>query len=184
MAGLKRPGYPVLFGIALVSLAALAEESGLPELTPRQLEKYDFEVQEVPPLVTDLSVGQRYLLGRHRQQLKDLLARHLGVLSLKGDRRDLPLLQAVVDRKLIREDEVGEWQAMGVVFGDILAGEMSLHWISYEDDLGVSKALRWRDTENYVFPVTMFSKRIQFDEDIDVEALYGKIDADVKRFKE
>lgn len=170
--------------MALLGHAALAEESRPQQMTPEELEEYQFNVDDAPPVVSDLSVGQRYLLNAHRRELKDLVARRLGVLSLKGDARDLPTLQAVVDQGLIAKGEVREWQALGVVFGDILAQEMNLRWVSYEDDMGVSKALRWRDTENYVFPVTMFSRRAQFGDDMDVEAIYQKIDAEVKRFKE
>ncbi len=177
-----------LLGILALLLAnpATAEEnpSGLPELTPEELEKYAFDIEEDPPVVGDLSVGQRYVLSSQRREVADLVARRLGVLSLKGDKRDLTTLQSVVDKDLIRQGEVREWQGLGVVFGDILVREMNLHWISYEDDVGVSKALRWRDTENYVFPVTMFSKRVQFNEDIDVFAIYAKIEEDVERFKE
>ena len=79
--------------------------------------------------------------------------------------------------------DVRQWQSMGIVFGDVLAKEFGLHWVSYEDDLGTSKALRWRATENYVFPVTMFSKRVQFREKIDVNGVYEKIAEDIERFK-
>ena len=63
--------------------------------------------------------------------------------------------------------------AVGIVFGDILVNEFGLHWVSYEDDIGTSKALRWRETENYVFPVTLFSKRVGFNEKIDVVSVFA-----------
>ena len=61
--------------------------------------------------------------------------------------------------------------------------EFGLHWVSYEDELGSSKALRWRKTDNFIFPVTVFSKRIQFKEKIDVAAIYEDIETEVQRFK-
>lgn len=163
--------------------AAEDSPSGLPELTPEELERYEFDIEETPATVTDLSLGQRYVLSTQRREINDLIAQRLGILSLKGDTTDLEVLQDLVDRGAIRDNDVREWQGLGIVFGDILVNEFGLHWVSYEDDLGTSKALRWRDTENFVFPVTLFSKRRQFNEKVDVLAVYDKIAADIERFK-
>ena len=169
--------------IACFSLQAIAEESGLRELTPEELERYEFEVEETPATVTDLSLGQRYVLSTQRREIEDLVARRLGILKLKGDKSDLKVLQDLVDRKAIRSTDTREWQGMGIVFGDILVNEFGLHWVSYEDDIGTSKALRWRETENYVFPVTLFSKRVGFNEKIDVVSVFSKLEEDIERFK-
>lgn len=164
-------------------LPVVAEESGLRELTPEELERYEFEIDETPATVTDLSLGQRYVLSTQRREIEDLIARRLGILKLKADKSDLKVLQDLVDRKAIRSSDVREWQGLGIVFGDILVSEFGLHWVSYEDDIGTSKALRWRETENYVFPVTLFSKRIGFNEKVDVVAVFDKLEADIARFK-
>jgi hypothetical protein len=74
-------------------------------------------------------------------------------------------------------------QALGVVFGDLLVKEFGLQWVSYEDELGASKALRWRTTDNFIFPVTVFSKRVQFGERIKVAEIYSALEAEVVRFK-
>ena len=174
----------LMLGLLTAPLALAEPFLGLETLTPEELANYSFDIEEDTPLVSDLSIGQRYVLDKYRRDLKDLIARRLGILSLKGDKRDLPTLQAVIDKELIRSDEVREWQTLGVMFGDILVEEMGLHWVSYEDDLGVSKALRWQQSENYVFPVTMFSKRVQFRETINIQALYDKLNTDVQQFRE
>ena len=70
------------------------------------------------------------------------------------------------------------------MFGDILSKEFGLSWISYEDEMGVSKALRWRSTENYVFPITLFSKRIRFKQKIDVYEVYDKLHGEINVFKQ
>ncbi len=174
----------ILF-VWLMTLPALAEEAtGIRELTPEELEQYQFEIEEDPATVSDLSIGQRYVLSSQRREINDLIARRLGVLELKGTTSDLKTLQEIIDRDLIRDTEVREWQGLGIVFGDILVNEYGLHWVSYEDDLGISKALRWKDTENYVFPVTLFSKRVQFNEDINILAVWEKLSGDIDRFKE
>ncbi|MBL6689699.1 MAG: DUF3806 domain-containing protein [Pseudomonadales bacterium] len=173
----------LVFSLACLALQSVAEESGLRELTPEELEQYEFEVEDTPATVSDLSLGQRYALSTQRREIEDLVARRLGVLKLKGDKSDLKVLQDLVDRKAIRSTDTREWQGVGIVFGDILVTEFGLHWVSYEDDIGTSKALRWRETQNFVFPVTMFSKRVQFNEKIDVLAVYSKLEKDIERFK-
>ena len=164
------------------SVASFAAE-GLPELTEEELERYQFEVEEAFTNVGDLSLGQRYALNTQRREMEELIARRLGILALKGDASDLKILRSLIERKAMRSADIRQWQGMGIIFGDILAKEFGLHWVSYEDDLGTSKALRWRKTENYVFPVTMFSKRVQFKEKIDVDYIYDKVRADIERFK-
>ena len=71
---------------------------------------------------------------------------------------------------------------MGVVFGDILAAQFNLHWVSYRDKEGVSIALQYKDTQNFVFPVTVFSKRLLFGEKLDVRAIYNQIGKQIEAF--
>ena len=87
-----------------------------------------------------------------------------------------------MDRKAIGSDDVRGLQSLGIVFGDVLVNEYGLSWVSYEDDVGTSKALRWKKTENYVFPVTLFSKRAQFKENINMTGVFEEIGAEVERF--
>lgn len=171
---------------AVFSQTVLAEEDvapGLTELTPEQIERYEFDIEESEVTVTDISLGQRYALSTQRREMHDLIARSLGVLELKETQADIVVLQNLVNRGEIRADDVRSWQSFGIVFGDILAKEFGLSWVSYEDELGASKALRWRKTENYVFPVTMFSKRTQFREKINVQAVFDKLAAEIDAFK-
>lgn len=171
----------ILPGLLTLDFAA-AEESGLRELTSEELERYEFDVEEVPATVKELSLGQRYSLDTQRRETMDLIARRLGILNLKGDKSDLKVLQNLVDRKAIGRDDVRGLQSLGIVFGDVLVNEYGLGWVSYEDDIGTSKALRWKKTENYVFPVTLFSKRVQFKENINMTGVFEEIGAEVERF--
>jgi len=151
-------------------------------MTAEELERYEFDVEDTPATVKELSLGQRYSLNTQRKEIIDLIARRLGILKLKGDESDLKVLQNLVDRKAIRRDDVRGLQGLGIVFGDVLVNEFGLDWVSYEDDIGISKALRWKKTENYVFPVTMFSKRVQFKEDINIRGVFDEIGAEIERF--
>ena len=174
---------PRILLLSFVS-AIVNAETGPTTLTPEDLENYQFADQPktAPVKVKDLNIGQKFILDSHRQDTKDLMVRRLGIVTLKQDKSDLDKIQRVVDRRIIGKSDVGQWQALGVVFGDVLAAELNLHWVSYEDYRGHSKALQWKKTRNFVFPVTMLSKRIQFKEEIDVFAIFDQIESDIVDF--
>ncbi len=174
--------YILAFSLVLTThaFAEEADETTVTTLTSEQIENYQFQSKSSEVEVTDLTVGQRAIMSAKRRAAKDLMARKLGVLRIRGTREDLPLLQQVVDRKVLRNNQVEEWQGVGILFGDILAKEFSLKWVSYEDERGANKALRYRNTENYFFPVTLFSKRARFDEEIDMYEVYAKLEEQIE----
>ena len=88
----------------------------VPELTEDELERFQFEIEEAPVTVKDLSLGQRYALSTQRREMEDLIARRLGILRLKGDASDLKILQSLIERKVMRSADVRQWQGMGMVF--------------------------------------------------------------------
>ena len=151
-----------------------------------QLKNYQFEnpVDWKKPDVEELSLGQQFVLDSGRQQMRDLIQQKLGVMSMEGTLTDLKVLQQVVDRDLLDDDDVKGWQNLGILFGDILANQLDLNWVAYEDELGASKALRWKKTLNFVFPITMLSRRKQFNQEIDIPALYEKIEGEIEMFAE
>ena len=180
----------ILVMCLLMPLAFAEEESNeggikVPVLSPEQIENYQFESrgEEEFVIIKELNTGQQYTLDSDRRAMKELASRHLGILSFKQNIDDLEVIQELIDKKTIRPNEVREWQSLGVVFGDVLAEELDLHWVSYQDELGVSKALRWKKTENYIFPVTMFSKRVKFKDEINVNTLFEALKLDVESFK-
>ena len=172
---------------ASMPLPGVAEESGgapAPILTPEQLINYPFStpVDETPPKVEELSVGEQFVLDSQRGEIEDLVARKLGVLYMKGSREDIAVLQRLVDGGYISKTRTKDWQSLGIVFGDILAEELDLRWVMFEDNLGESRALQYRKTLNFVFPVTMFSKRVQYGQSIDLPAIFSKIENEVARY--
>lgn len=169
-----------VFALPLTSFAEEEPETTVTTLSSEQVDNYRFQLPPSQIEVKDLTVGQRAIMSAKRRAAKDLMARRLGVLRIRGTKEDLPLLQQVVDRKLLRKTQVEEWQNIGILFGDILAKEFSLKWVHYEDELGANKALRYRNTENYFFPVTLFSKRARFEEEIDMFEVYAKLEKQIE----
>lgn len=168
-----------------LSHAVRAEEYEPPTMSPEDLENYQFKDQpeRTAMSVDELSLGQRFAMSRQRGEVKDLISRHLGIMALRGNSDDLPVLQQLVEKRVVKDDDVEVWQAIGVVIGDLMADEFDLHWVRVEDEYGVSKALQLQDTMNFVFPVTLLSKRIQFGQKIDIPAIYEKLRADIESFK-
>ncbi len=170
-----------LSGLLLLSATAAfaEEETTITTLTPEQMENYQFQVPKSHVEVNDLTMGQRAIMSAKRRSAKDLLARQLGIVKINGSKEDLRALQQVVDRKILAKSQVEEWQGIGILFGDILAKEFNLKWVQYEDEYGANKALRYRNTDNYFFPVTLFSKRVKFDEAIDMFDVYAKLEKEI-----
>ena len=114
---------------------------------------------EQPPKIDKLSATDQQYMERQRSSLDDLARAKLGSQFSGNKDRDLALLQTLLDRNLLHADQTKELQSMGVIMGDLLAKELALHWVIYEDAIGRSRALRYKDTDNYLFPMTMISRR-------------------------
>jgi len=113
-------------------------------------------------------------LAHQRATLDDLATRNFGH-PFNGDKdNDLTLLQNLLDRRLVRPDQTRELQAMGVIMGDLLAADLGLHWVIYEDRVGRSRALRHKQSDDYLFPMTMISRRQEADNHTPVAEIYQK----------
>ena len=150
---LARIALPVLLAGLLACAATLAQE---------------------PPRIEELSFLDRQFMTQQRQNLEDLARRHFGQ-GFSGEReQDLTLLQRLLDDGVVGPQDTAQLQAMGLVMGDLLAEELDMHWVIYEDNLGRSRALRYRDSDNYLFPMTMVSRRREAGNTQPVAAIYQK----------
>lgn len=121
--------------------------------------------------LTDLDLQY---MTQQRDSLQELASLQLG-RGFNGDRNnDLQILQLLLDRRLVKPDQTRELQAMGVVMGDLLAAALDMHWVIYEDAHGRSRALRYKQTDEYLFPVTMISRRLEADNHTPVADIYQK----------
>lgn len=84
----------------------------------------------------------------------------------------LTILTAVIDNGWVRPDETVKLQALGVVFGDILASIVNAPWVMVEDEWGRDPCLLIDESRSVaLFPMTMISKRVEAGEQVDVMAL-------------
>lgn len=121
-------------------------------------------------------------MAQQAARIDELAARQLG-RRLQGDDSDLDLLQTLLDRQVVRAGDELNLQAMGIVLGDLLAGEYRLDWIIYKDDRGRSRALRIGRDNQVLFPSTMISRRIKAGADVDIRAIYNSAGATVERVR-
>lgn len=132
--------------------------------------------------VEALSPMDQARLDAQRQVVRELAALHLG-RGFSGDRaRDLDTLQLLLDRGVVGQGETAQLQAMGVILGDLLAADLDMGWVVYEDREGRSRALQLGSTRNFLFPITMISRRVDVGIAVDVRALYAKARAEMEPY--
>lgn len=85
---------------------------------------------------------------------------------------DLPLLQTLLDQRLVGRDDTEKLQGMGVVLGELLRKEKGLFWTIYTDKRGRSRALEVPGKREFIFPITMISRRVEAGVDVDVRKVY------------
>ena len=51
---------------------------------------------------------------------------------------------------------------------------LGMHWVIYEDQVGRSRALRYRDSDDFLFPMTMISRRREVGNLTPVVEIYDK----------
>ncbi|GHD10230.1 hypothetical protein GCM10007052_09300 [Halioglobus japonicus] len=122
-------------------------------------------------------------LQQQRDLMGNLVASEYGRRFQMVKRNDLELLQRVIDDRLIAPGQTRELQAMGVVMGDLLAKEHDLHWVIYEDKIGRSRALRYRNTDTFVFPMTMIARRYEVGNTESVADIYARAEAAIQAGK-
>ena len=135
-------------------------------------------------VISELSYLDRRYMDQQRDSVMALTASHLG-RRLNGDTdNDLELLQMLLDRDIVRPDMTRELQAMGIVLGDLLAQDLDMHWLVYEDNMGRSRALRYQDTDNFLFPATMIARRQEAGANTPVADIYRKAYLSIDRQRE
>jgi hypothetical protein len=93
--------------------------------------------------------------------------------DLTGTRKDLVLIQRVLDRGVVEPEATYTLQALGLAFGRAFLGEHADYdWWMVEDEFGRDPAIRYKETSLLIFPMTMLSKRVEDGEEFDVAELF------------
>lgn len=135
--------------------------------TPALFAADDWRTESLSP------VDERYM-ETQRDKLDDIARVELG-LQFNGEvENDLHILQELLDRRLVERNQTALLQGMGIVLGDLLVKQENLQWVVYIDDVGRSRALTAPGKEEFLFPVTMISRRVEAGIDVDVKEIYQR----------
>ena len=161
------------FGKQLVqSLVMLALTLGSASLCHAQ--GADFEMQ-VEPLT---AIGRQFMTEQRGRV--EALANRLGRGLTGNVDRDLDTLQRILDERMVPTSDTLTLQAMGLVFGDLLGDRLSMQWVVYRDRQGRSRALRYRDLDVFLFPMTMISRRQEAGSDRRLRPLFDETVAETR----
>jgi len=135
----------------------------------------DFDV-----FIEPLTAIDRQFMDDQRQRVEQLANRLGRGLTANVD-RDLDTLQRILDDRMVRADDSLTLQAMGLVFGDLLGQQLDMDWVVYRDRIGRSRALRYREMDIFLFPVTMISRRQEGGSDRRLKQLFEELVDDTRR---
>ena len=150
--------------LAVFTLALLASLFTVPH----------FALAQQPPRISSVGTLDRDFMAQQRRRIDDLARFHFGRQLRTEKANDLDILQTLLDKRLVSPEQTLELQAMGVVLGDLLAAELGMKWVVYEDRLGRSRALQFGRSDNFLFPITMISRRAEVGAQVDVEQIYNR----------
>jgi hypothetical protein len=126
-----------------------------------------------------------------RNRISAQAAAVLGMLrSRYGDAQlchtedDLRWLQRLQDDGELRAAQEQELEAVGIVFGEVLAARTSLRWITVEWQGERALGLQYPNTTVIVFPNTMIAKRVNRGERVEFESLFRSTVAQVEQMKD
>jgi hypothetical protein len=163
---LESTSWPARLSLLLVLAIALPAAAQLTQRTVSQPESAD-----------------QLKTKRQLDQVDELARRHLGRRVRGRSTDELDVLQRLLDERFIRADDTFAQQSLGVALGNILATQFPLSWVVVDDDHGHSRALRYRESDDLFFPVTMISKRIETNQRVSIRALYSKVEESVKKLE-
>ena len=126
--------------------------------------------RDVPsdPKFLELRAQDADRLDHQRGIVAAAAKRRYGTAALTRTKKDLPVLQRLLDDKAFKKSQTYELQCLGVTFGDVLVSEFPLRWVMITDEYGTDPTLRFKNTSVNINALTMISKRVERDETVDV----------------
>ncbi|ACE83495.1 DUF3806 domain-containing protein [Cellvibrio japonicus] len=132
-----------------------------------------FEKKDPAVTIEDIGWMDKNKISQEVAKINELAQLKLGT-SLRTDMSDLDTLQRIIDRDLVKREDYATQQAMGVALGQVFLADFpqTLEWKVYRDNVGRSRALCAKGTQQCFFPVTMLSRRMEVGSKPDVKKIY------------
>lgn len=109
-----------------------------------------------------------------KRTIIDNLGRENYGTRLRGNIKDIQLMQRLLDGQKTTIFETDIHRAFGVVLGDIYVAEKGWQWFEYKDKQGRSRAVCLPKTTHCVFPLSMMTRRLRVSTQHDVARIYQK----------
>tara|TARA_B110000967_G_C18822441_1_gene529458 strand:+ start:831 stop:1382 length:552 start_codon:yes stop_codon:yes gene_type:complete len=135
------------------------------------------------PTIRPFSEGDEKYLQQGRDRINQLTRRHFGSSLQQQRAHDIALLQRLLDSKRVVAKDRRLLQDMGIVLGDLLLQQFNLRWVIYADKYGPSRALQLKHSENFLFPITMISRRAEVGVTVDISELYDQASIKIEGYK-
>lgn len=135
------------------------------------------------PTLRQFTEADEKYLQQGRDRINELTRRHFGSALQHQRAHDIALLQRLLDNQLVTAKDRRLLQDMGIILGDLLLQQFNLRWVIYADKYGPSRALQLKHSENFLFPITMISRRAEVGVSVDITALYDKAVTKIADYK-
>ncbi len=127
--------------------------------------------QPAAPRFAELSREDTARLEKQRGVVAAAAKQRYGTAALTKTKADLAVLQRLLDDRAFTKTQTYELQCLGIAFGDVLASDLPLRWMMVTDEYGTDPTLRYKDTTIQINALTMLSKRVERDEEVDVQTM-------------
>jgi hypothetical protein len=136
--------------------------------------------QSIRP-ATDADLG---CISAQEAAVLGILRAQYGEVQLRHTEDDLRLLQRLHDDSILRAGQENELECVGIVFGQVLAAQTPLRWITVEWQGERVLGLQYPNTTVTVLPGSMIAKRVNRGERIDFVSLFRSTVAQVEQMKD
>jgi hypothetical protein len=89
----------------------------------------------------------------------------------------LRVVATILEQQWVEPSETWKLQSLGIAFGDALAQQLMLEWVTIDDEFGRAPAVNYPGTSVLAYPLTMISKRVERGDRVDVWDMFAVVAA-------
>jgi hypothetical protein len=139
---------------------------------------------EVEQSIHPASETERQQISAQIAAMMEMLRSRYGDVQLRHTEDDLRLLQRLQDDNALQALREEELQGVGIVFGQVLAAQTPLQWVTVEWQGERVLGLQYPNTTVIVFPGSMIAKRVKRGERVQFASLLSSMMAQVEQLKD